>query len=56
VACTPKNEVRLFTGDKCVSEYKNREEDLRLYCMQHFGGERRVATGWNDGCIRWLNY
>lgn len=53
-ACTPKNEIRMFEGDKLVSEYRNQEEDLRLYCMQK-SPDNKIITGWNDGSVRWLN-
>jgi hypothetical protein len=54
-ACTPKSEVRLYEGEKLISEYRNEDEEVRLFCMQKTGVEHRVITGWNDGTIRWLS-
>jgi hypothetical protein len=53
-ACTPKSEIRLYDGEKLISEYRNTEEEARLYCMQKTNADHRIVTGWNDGTIRWL--
>lgn len=43
----------MYDGDKLMSEYRNQEEDVRLYCMQK-SPDNNLITGWNDGSVRWL--
>lgn len=56
IACTAKKDIRLYENSRCCSEHINQDEDLRLYCMQKCGKERRVVSGWNDGSLRYFSY